>query len=79
MAGIDMGELIRAQLRELGADGLVNPELECGCSINDLWPCGGPDVGVCQAGQRLSTPHAHESSDYDDFYVPFQRKGNGDG
>jgi tRNA-dihydrouridine synthase len=27
-------------LKEIGADGLVHPDLNCGCSIKDICPCG---------------------------------------
>jgi len=31
-------------------DGLANPELECGCHIQDLMPCEMPDFYGCDAG-----------------------------
>jgi len=32
-------EIIIEKLKQLGADGLVNSEAECGCDIDDLCPC----------------------------------------
>ena len=31
--------LLRAVLLQVGADGLCNPGIECGCGIDDLAPC----------------------------------------
>jgi len=36
-------EFIVEQLKAVGADGLVNPRLGCGCPLDDLFPCDGPD------------------------------------
>lgn len=37
---MDCRDILTAKLRKLGADGLCNPEDECGCDITDLAPCG---------------------------------------
>ncbi len=29
---------------------LCNPELDCGCGIDDLAPCGEPDINYCEFG-----------------------------
>jgi hypothetical protein len=34
-------QLIKAGLKSIGANGLVNPDMECGCGIDDLEPCCG--------------------------------------
>lgn len=50
-------EIVQAKLRDLGADGLTDED-ECGCSVEDLAPCGaighhcvaaklGPCSGTC--------------------------------
>jgi hypothetical protein len=36
---MDCRSIIIAKLAKLGADGLCNPEAECGCSLHDLAPC----------------------------------------
>jgi hypothetical protein len=52
-------ELLIAALVEKGFDGLCNPYLECGCSIDDLCPCidriDGCDVNECIAGVGTAT------------------------
>lgn len=37
---ISVETMIRYHLETLGADGLCNPDEECGCEIEDLAPCG---------------------------------------
>jgi hypothetical protein len=39
-------------LRELGADGLCLPELDCGCGLDDLAPCETCDLRKCLAAKR---------------------------
>lgn len=34
-----VAEMLEATLKQMGADGLCNPDLECGCVIGDLMPC----------------------------------------
>ena len=42
-------EILRAWLKENNYDGLVHPELECGCLLNDFIPCS--ELGEdCEAG-----------------------------
>ena len=49
-------EMVRKYLETHGYDGLCNLEIECGCGIDDLFPCGDPDHEECQAAYaRLST------------------------
>lgn len=33
-------EIVADYLRAHGHDGLCNPEIECGCGLGDLAPCG---------------------------------------
>lgn len=42
----DAREIIRAALRAHGADGLVNDNGECGCSLDDLMPCENTIAGL---------------------------------
>ena len=49
---INVVEMIRKELVEMGADGLVNEEYECGCSLNDLMPCGNVHETNCRAAKN---------------------------
>lgn len=44
-------EIVRKHLQENGYDGLVNGEVECGCGLDDLEPCGQVS-GECKAAYR---------------------------
>ena len=56
-------EIIREYLKKNGFDGLYNRELGCGCSINNLNPCG--DINIdCTAGYQVEAP---PGADYDDY------------
>lgn len=37
---MDAREILIQWLRERGYDGLANPDMECGCGLDDLMPCG---------------------------------------
>lgn len=47
-------EIVSEHLRTIGADGLVCPDAECGCKLDDMAPCGG-NFSACQPGY-LSEP-----------------------
>jgi len=47
-------ELIRMSLKGVGANGLCNSDIECGCKIDDLCPCGNPDLTDCIAGVSIT-------------------------
>jgi hypothetical protein len=40
-------EFLAKKLKEEGFDGLVNPDVECGCSIDDIAPCGCVNLDEC--------------------------------
>jgi len=43
---MDVRDLLKKQLKIMGADGLYQADLDheyCGCSLNDLAPCAGYD------------------------------------
>jgi len=51
---MNLKEIIQKQLKELGADGLVNTEVDqdgCGCGIDDLCPCDSPNLDDCRAAK----------------------------
>ncbi len=38
-------DILVEALKAMGADGLCNTDLECGCALDDLAPCYGTDYG----------------------------------
>lgn len=48
---MNVKEMLQKALREMGADGLVNPDEECGCDIDDLAPCECLNLGECHAAK----------------------------
>lgn len=42
---MDVTEIIKVYLQKHGYDGLCNPDLECGCGVDDLQPCYEPPWG----------------------------------
>lgn len=65
--------VVRAGLEALGATGLVNTELPCGCGLDDLMPCYEPDQ-ECEAayavlcdGTNCESCEARPSPNRDDF------------
>ena len=45
----DVSDLTKQALKEKGFDGLFNSHMGCGCSLDDLMPCGEPSPH-CEAG-----------------------------
>ena len=50
-------QILIAQLTALGANGLCNPTIECGCDIDDLAPCHctfdtGIDIDDCKPAKK---------------------------
>lgn len=43
-------DIIKSAIRDAGGDGLSNPDMDCGCSIDDLAPCGCPSLDGCVIG-----------------------------
>ena len=43
-------EIVREYLVSHGYDGLAGDN--CGCTVDDLMPCGDPEPAVCEAGHR---------------------------
>jgi len=44
-------EIVTEYLKAGGFDGLANGDIECGCFLDDLMPCGETD-GKCCAGRK---------------------------
>ena len=52
-----LSEIITNAIRSAGGDGLVNEDLGCGCDLDELAPCGGPDFDECRiAKSRVLGP-----------------------
>lgn len=68
-------EIIKKYLKDNGFDGLCNPDMECGCKLEDFRPCG-EDFGECEPAYDCG-PCAHCGEDYDIFMSTEKPKGNG--
>lgn len=55
-------QIVKEKLKAMGADGLVCPDEECGCKLDDLAPCGG-DISECQPGW-ISSPTGQVEHDW---------------
>lgn len=69
---LDLRTIVLTWLKNNGYDGLCNTDLECGCTLDDLMPCDGPDPSDCIAGH---IEYAPEGQGYDYFVCPGKRKG----
>lgn len=47
----NVDSILKAGLAALGADGLCNPDSECGCGIEELAPCGCINAEECMAAK----------------------------
>ena len=45
--------IVEAYLRAHNHDGLSNPEIDCGCGLDDFMPCGEPHEIDCVPGKRV--------------------------
>ena len=52
MTDLTSGQLLAEALRLRGYDGLVNVDLECGCYLHDLEPCGSVNLAFCLPGYK---------------------------
>lgn len=66
---IDVMEMVRQHLVANGYEGLVNDDLECGCDLVDLAPCG-EMKGDCLAGHCIKQP---KGSEFDFVIYPGHR------
>jgi len=64
MPDINLIDLIRSGLKDCGANGLCNSDIECGCKIDDLCPCGEPDLNYCIAGVSIAQLAKKHNTDF---------------
>ncbi len=55
--------IIAKYLNENGCDGLYNFDIECGCGLDDLMPCDGERVPLCEAGYKIP------DTEHEGFYL----------
>jgi hypothetical protein len=46
-------EIIKLAIYRSGGNGLANVEFECGCDVNHLAPCNGPQLNCQIAKKRI--------------------------
>lgn len=68
--GVLVREMVAEWLRDHGYQGLVRDDLECGCGLGDLMPCGVCDAAGCAAAHEFRCRECASSDRCD--------KGNGD-
>ena len=52
MTEMNVGTIVREWLIDRGYDGLVSDRCECGCSVDDLMPCGFDCIESCLPAYR---------------------------
>jgi hypothetical protein len=71
-------DIILAHLRKVGADGLCFDG--CGCSVDDLMPCGGDTGGVrdCEPARKTIATAEHEDANIADegeeIFIPMEKE-----
>lgn len=58
-----VGEILKARLVELGANGLCNSDNQCGCGFDEFAPCDCMNVEECVAAKFI-----HPKSDDLDYW-----------
>jgi hypothetical protein len=64
---MELNEIIALGLKTAGYDGLCCPEIDCGCGIDCLCPCGAPDV-QCEGAYRGRPPVSQRDENIEWFY-----------
>ncbi|MGY5852438.1 MAG: hypothetical protein RTU92_02600 [Candidatus Thorarchaeota archaeon] len=52
-SSLNVGEIVAEYLKKNGFDGLVEEDGECGCELDDLFPCQNEGALFCQAGYKV--------------------------
>lgn len=45
--------IVKEYLKNNKYDGLYNPDSDCACGIDDLYPCGGEWIDKCEPGYQV--------------------------
>ena len=73
---LDVGDIIIKYLQDNGYDGLVYPDNECGCSLDDLCPCDCLNTS-CKAGYKVkcddSCEHEHSTFGGSDWHMQLDK------
>ena len=72
MSNLTVLEIVKEYLMKNHFDGLYNSELECGCPISNLNPCGDFNSN-CTAGYQVEASKTSFGTDYD-YYICEERK-----
>ena len=59
-------QLLSEALTAMGADGLCNPDEDCGCDIEELAPCENLNLSECKAAKWYKP--ARDSPEFDEDY-----------
>jgi hypothetical protein len=62
-------EIVIEKLKALGAEGLCNDDLECGCEIEDLCPCDSRVPMGCGPGRKVPCPEDCEYGGTCEFHM----------
>jgi len=60
-------DMVMKYLKDIGADGLYNSDLECSCGLDNLMPSGGCLVHDCSAARKAPVPDNYKQ-DYHEWY-----------
>ena len=55
-------DMLKQALREGGWDGLADPDMDCGCGLDDFIPCGQITAGCCPAKRRENKFYVQEET-----------------
>lgn len=66
----NLKQVVTEAIERAGADGLVNVDWECGCGVDDLWPCGHPNEECELARNRRRYEYGHAY----DWFVPLEEE-----
>lgn len=67
---MNVGDIIKDYLISIGADGLCNPDLECGCSINELFLCDSC-FDQCETAKKTICEDEKDEWYGEEIFVPF--------